>query len=129
MTNEPENPETPIATDEAPRPPADAPRVGLVSMAYLGERWIRPEVLGAMWAAGKWRYPCPKGCGGTLHVSGIGGSPLSGSGSIWGECTTCGHVKVARGDVRWSGDVLRDGLEHGEPGRPPTALREDGDAR
>lgn len=114
-TNDPSNPsETETPEPAAPRPPADTPRVGTVSIMFLGTRLIRPEVLSAMWAAGKWRYPCPKGCGGTLYVHGFNGSPFSGSGCSWGECTVCGFVSANRNTVPWGGIVLGDGLKHGE---------------
>lgn len=114
MTHEAALQPDPGSPDQAPRPPADTPRQGDPSLGYIGDRLIRPEVLSAMWAAGKWRYPCPKDCGGTLYVDGMGGSPLTGAGKIWGECTHCGDVSVERHTVAWSVEVLYAALEHGD---------------
>jgi hypothetical protein len=47
----------PVSPDQVPRPPADTPRQSDTSLASIGDRLIRPEVLTAMWAAGQWRLP------------------------------------------------------------------------
>ncbi|HPS31222.1 MAG TPA: helix-turn-helix transcriptional regulator [bacterium] len=48
---------------------------------YLGE-------LLTLWKNGKWTSECSV-CGGTVYITGAGGSPLSGSGSGWGYCSKC----------------------------------------
>lgn len=100
------------------RPAADEPRDGYLSLAYIGNRRIPAPVLQQMWSRGQWRYPCPAGCGGTLYIHALGGSPLSGRGAMNGRCTRCGEMRLERGSTPWSGDVLHDGLENAEPEVP-----------
>ncbi|MBI1270793.1 hypothetical protein GC174_10205 [bacterium] len=44
------------------------------------------------WQSGGLLEHCTE-CGGSIYLVGVGGSPLSGSGSCWGPCLECGEFK------------------------------------
>lgn len=92
------------------------PRRGCVGIAP-GSVNIAPERLQAMWKAGLWRFPCPRGCGGTIFVDTAGGLP-SGRGFVEGTCAVCGRVHADRDDTEWWIVAVRDGFDFGRDGVP-----------
>lgn len=101
------------------------PRRGCVGIAP-GSINISPERLLAMWKAGIWRFPCPRGCGGTVFVHRAGGLP-SGRGTVEGTCAHCGHVQATREDTDWSAAAIRDGFRYGRDSDPlPAATAPNG---
>jgi hypothetical protein len=60
-----------------------------LSVAYHGGGQLPLGVLILLWRQGEMLDTCTK-CGGTVHIFGVGGSPLSGSHSWWGFCIQCG---------------------------------------
>ncbi len=64
-----------------------------VDSAFVGRR--RKElVIGELlelWLNNKWKAVCPR-CGGSVYITNIAGSPLSGRGSAWGYCVDCSEI-------------------------------------
>ena len=60
------------------------------SVAYLGlsNGYLPIGLLLALWEEGSFTGVCDE-CGGVVNLLGAGGSPLSGSGSMWGLCGSC----------------------------------------
>jgi hypothetical protein len=66
-----------------------------VSVAYVGPCGYLPlGLLLDYWQQGKFTDVCGE-CGETVFLYGAGGSPLSGSGSMWGACGQCGKGRKA----------------------------------
>lgn len=68
------------------------PDDAFLSLAYFGGGPIPLGALILLWRAGEMLDVC-QACGGTVHIIGAGGSPLSGSHSWWGCCVRCGRKR------------------------------------
>jgi hypothetical protein len=55
---------------------------------YNGGGPIPLGVLILLWDSGEMVFDCVE-CGGNLYAIGVGGSPLSGSATVWGVCEGC----------------------------------------
>jgi hypothetical protein len=71
-----------------------------ISVAYVGLCGYLPlGLLLDYWRRGKFTDTCGE-CGETVLLYGAGGSPLSGSGSMWGSCGRCGKGRKVPFDGR-----------------------------
>lgn len=83
------------------------PTSGWLSVAYFGNRTLSATELETLWNDGSWVSPCPGSCeGGTFYVTSLAGSPLTGMGSVRGQCTICGEQKFSA-DALGGGSVAR----------------------
>lgn len=84
------------------------------------------------WQSGRLLERCTE-CGGSVYLVGVGGSPLSGSGSCWGPCLECGefkrkyekvlHMILSIMDLRRDNSIERsEGIE--EDGFEPSDFKE-----
>ena len=80
-----------------------------ISIAYIGGGSLSIGMLFDLWKKRLWTETCPE-CGGKVRIFCCGGSPLSGSHSYVGRCTSCGK-KVSGGHVEDFSKIWRPARE------------------
>ena len=82
-----------------------------LSMAYAGGGYLPLGTLLCFWQQDRFTDTCEE-CEGKVYLYGAGGSPLSGSGSMWGRCAQCHKGKKVAFNGRLASELQNHALFH-----------------